>query len=183
MTLDDAAALLAELSGQEVRPYSTVNFGRNENPAGRSAVVSLEESFEILSKIRPQLGDGILAFVGCTRSLAEGADREGSEVVVALGDNQFDSVRIAATDAVNYDMDTDDLVKKLQEYDAQYGIDIFHAESDTIQFRFEQLPSDLPAFCEDLYQFCPDIVDQGVGSVEELEKVIADSSVVYLWWD
>ncbi|PQO43559.1 DUF4253 domain-containing protein [Blastopirellula marina] len=183
MTLDEAAALLAQLSGEEVRPYATRDFGRDENPAARSVIVSLEDSFAILGQLRPKLGPGVLAFVGCTRSLAEEADEEASELVVALGDNQFDILRIAATDAVNFDMTTDDLVKKLQEYDAKYGIDIFHAETDTVQFRFEQLPEDMPAFCEDLYEFCPDIVDQGVGTVEELQQVIVESSVVYLWWD
>lgn len=183
MTLDEAAALLAQISGQEVRPYSTVNFGRDENEAGRSIVVSLARSFEILGEIRPQLGPGILAFVGCTRSLAEGADPEASEVVVACGESQFDIPRIAMTDAVNFDMDTEDLVTKLKAYDSQFGIDIFHAETDTIQFRFEQLPDDLAAFCADLYEFCPDIVDQGVGTVEALQETVEQTSVVYLWWD
>ncbi|MCC9607267.1 DUF4253 domain-containing protein [Blastopirellula sp. JC732] len=183
MNLDEAAALLAELSGQEVRPYATRDFGRDQNPAARSVAVSLDDSFEILGEIRPQLGPGILAFVGCTRSLAEGADPEGSEVVVACGDNQFDILRIAQTDAANFDMDTEDLVRKLQEYDAKFGIDIFHAETDTIQFRLLQLPDDMPAFCSDLYEFCPDIVDQGVESEEELGRIISESSVVYLWWD
>ena len=49
------------------------------------------------------------------------------------------------------------------------------AETDTIEFTFLKLPAGLRAFCEDLYEFCPDIVDQGVGTVEALESEIRRS--------
>jgi hypothetical protein len=78
---------------------------------------------------------------------------------------------------------TDHLVEKLTAYDKQFGIDIFHAETDTIEFRFARLPENLPMFCKDLYQFCPDIVDQGVGSLERLEEEIHFTCEVFLWWD
>lgn len=103
--------------------------------------------------------------------------------MVASGDSQFDILRIAQSDAVNYDMMTEDLVRKLQEYDSKYGIDIFHAETDTIEFRFRSVPKDLSTFCSDLYKFCPDIVDQGVGTVQELEQEVAKTGTVFLWWD
>ena len=80
-------------------------------------------------------------------------------------------------------METEDLIKKLQDYDRQCGIDIFHAETDIIEFNLKKTPTDLAAFCQDLYKFCPDIVDQGVGSVEELKREITKSNRVYLWRD
>lgn len=33
------------------------------------------------------------------------------------------------------------------------------------------------------YAFCPDIVDQGVGSVKALEKMLSKSTVWFFWWD
>ena len=33
------------------------------------------------------------------------------------------------------------------------------------------------------YAFCPDIVDQGVGSVKALEKTLSKSTVWFFWWD
>jgi hypothetical protein len=78
---------------------------------------------------------------------------------------------------------TEDLIKHLKKYDDEYGIRIFHAETDTIQFDLVNLPSDLGAFARDLYQFCPDIVDQGVGSVAALKEAIREHRQVYLWWD
>ncbi len=58
-----------------------------------------------------------------------------------------------------------------------------HAETDTVEFNLDRDPPDLAAFAADLYRFCPDIVDQGVGSVEELAVSIKITGAVELWWD
>lgn len=63
------------------------------------------------------------------------------------------------------------------------GIDLFHAETDTVEFALKQLPADLRAFADDVYEFRPDIVEQGVGSVDVLVKEIKDRRQVLLWWD
>lgn len=182
MTIDQAAQRLADLSGKKIRPFATRDFGRDRNSEARSVVVSERDAPRIVEQLRAQIGPGLLAFIGCTRSLEEGAE-EGNEVVVGVGDSQFDILRIAQSDAVNYDMETDDLVRRLEQYDRDYGIDIFHAETDTIEFKLKKMPNDISAFCKDLYEFCPDIVDQGVGTVEELEKAVAKSGHIFLWWD
>ena len=182
MTLDEAAARLGELSKKPVRPYSTVDFGRERNDAGRSVVVPEKKAAAILAELRKELGPGLVAFIGCTRSLAKNPPK-GSEIVVAPGESQFDILRVAQSDAINYGMETEDVVRKLQEYDAAYGIDIVHAEVDVVEFALKTLPPDLAAFCEDLYEFCPDIVEQGAGSVEELAESIEATGTVYLWWD
>lgn len=182
LSLEEAATRLSQLSGKPLRPFATRDFGRERNSAARSVVVAEDKAQKVVADLRRELGPGLLAFVGCTRSLANPPDN-GGEVVVANGDDQFDILRVAKSDAVNFDMDTEDLVRKLQEYDSKYGIDIFHAETDTIEFKFRTWPKDLTSFCKDLYKFCPDIVDQGTGSVEELEREIAKTEIVYLWWD
>lgn len=47
----------------------------------------------------------------------------------------------------------------------------------------KRLPEDLYAFAASLYEFCPDIVEQGCGSVEALAEEIAREQTVHLWWD
>lgn len=182
MSLDAASTRLAELARRPLRPFATRDFGRDRNSEARSVLVPDDEAQSIVTELRAELGPGLLAFVGCTRSLADPPD-EGSEVVIAHGNSQFDILRVAQSDAVNYGKETEDLIRKLEEYHSNYGIDIFHAETDTIEFRFTTMPSDLAEFCKDLYEFCPDIVDQGVGTVEELQNEIARTGTVFLWWD
>ena len=45
------------------------------------------------------------------------------------------------------------------------------------------MPEDLAAFADEVYDFCPDIVEQGCDSVEALAEAIAETSTVFLWWD
>lgn len=183
MNLDSAAKRLSEISGSPIRNYSTRDFDRERNPDARSVVVPKAKARQVLQHVRSELGPGLIAFVGTSRWLGDEKHADGEEIVLAKGDSQFDILRVAQSDAVNYGMVTDDLIKKLTEYDRNHGIDIFHAETDTIEFRFSKLPVDVPGFCKDLYKFCPDIVDQGVGTVEALESEIRRTKEVFLWWD
>lgn len=177
--IDRAAAALGQVAGAEVRPFSTMDFGREQNPKGRSVLVPVDAAEQLLDSVRKQLPPGTLAFVG----LEEGPAGPHAELVVAEGSSQFDILRIAATDAINYGFSTEDLIRELQSWDAEYGIDIWQAATDTIQLRLRTLPTDLPAFAERVYKFCPDIVDQGVDDVRLLELAIAESHGLFLWWD
>ncbi|WP_013627101.1 DUF4253 domain-containing protein [Rubinisphaera brasiliensis] len=182
VTLDAAAQRLAEMSGASIRDYSTYDFGRNRDQNAKSVVASHDRSPQLVAEMREHLGQNLICFVGTTRWLGD-EEHDGDEIVVANGNSQFDILRIARSDAINYGMETDDLIKKLRVYDDEFGIDIFHAETDTIEFAFQKMPEDLAAFCKDLYEFCPDIVDQGTGTVELLEKEIREREQVFLWWD
>ena len=50
---------------------------------------------------------------------------------------------------MNYDTGTDDLIEKLRRYDKEFGIDIAHAETDTVVFDLVRTPRDLAAFAGD----------------------------------
>lgn len=39
------------------------------------------------------------------------------------------------------------------------------------------------ALAEQMYEFCPDIVDQGVGTVEKLARELKSSGRLFFWWD
>lgn len=57
-------------------------------------MVADDKAAEIVSELKKELGAGLVAFVGCTHSAAEGAE-PGSEVVVAEGTSQIDILKIA----------------------------------------------------------------------------------------
>ncbi len=44
---------------------------------------------------------------------------------MAPGNDQFDILRVAASDAVNYDMLTEDLIRELRAWHRDFGIDIW----------------------------------------------------------
>ncbi len=172
-SLPECQQALSSLLPGKIRTFSTYDFGREKDPANLSLLVPKEEAKVVVSQLRKRLGSGLVTYVGSG----------GEEVVIGKGSSQFDILRLARTDAANYDMLTEDLIKKLQDYHEQVGIDIYHAESDTIEFRLLTRPKDMAAFARDLYKFCPDIVDQGCESVEALEAEVKQRGEVFLWWD
>lgn len=180
--LDDNAAYLSNITSLPVRPFSTRDFGRDRYSGARSVLVPAERAEALLTKIRTGLAPGLVAFIGTENSLADDAP-EGVELVIGPGSTQFDILRVAASDAVNYGKQTEDLIKVLQRWHEAYGIDIFQASTDTIQLRLQRLPPDVDKFAAEVYEFCPDIVDQGVGSVAKLAEHISKSRTLYLWWD
>ncbi|AIE73383.1 MULTISPECIES: DUF4253 domain-containing protein [unclassified Synechocystis] len=71
------------------------------------------------------------------------------------------------TNGINYDITTEDLIVKLREWDKQYGIEISEVSFDSLIVRFENLPGDLEALAREIYEFCPDVIDQGFGCFDD----------------
>lgn len=182
MSIDTAAQRLAEITQKPVNDFSTYDFGRERDFRTKSVIVEYSLARSILLEIRSEITPGIIAFIGTTRNYASN-EQGKAEIVVAQAKSQFDILRLARCDAANYGLSTEDIIEKLQDYDRNYGIDIFQAETDVVNFTLKNIPQDLTAFCEDVYDFCPDIVDQGVGSIAELEETIETMGEVFLWWD
>ena len=179
---EQASALLHRISGAPVRPYATRDFGRDPDGGAISVLVDESKAVAMLSALRKELPDGLVAFIGTTHSLANPPAR-GAELVIGRGSGPIDILHIAQTDAVNYNMSNEDLKRRLAAWHKVYGIDIWQAETDTIQLRFIRMPRDLQSFAKEVYEFCPDIVDQGVGTRKALEADIQKRNGLYLWWD
>jgi len=180
--LTKASAILERVTLHPVRAYSTRDFGRENYAGARSVLVNEGEADQLLANVRRELGTGLVAFIGTERSHAE-PPPVGVELVVGPGKSQFDILRIAASDAMNFGMETEDLIRVLQAWDAAYGIDIVRAQTDRIALHLKSMPIDMKKFAADVYEFCPDIVDQGTGDIDELEMDITKTRDVFLWWD
>lgn len=82
--------------------------------------------------------------------------------------DQFDLIREAETDAANYDLDTDAIIARLQQWQKLCQFQVVSADYDTVEIKFDTLPADMDAFVKELYEFCPDLMDQGTGCVAEM---------------
>jgi hypothetical protein len=54
---------------------------------------------------------------------------------------------------------------------------------DTLHLAIRRAPADADETAAEVYAFCPDIIDQGIGSVEELAATMIPSPYWYFWWD
>lgn len=146
---------------------------------GLSFNVSQEKSNSVLAALHDKYKDkGYLIYVSESNS-GYGPD----EMTVLKSNDMFDALRFEGTNGINHDIFTEDIIEKLTTWDKQYGLDIFAASFDLVQAHYRQIPDDATAHAEESYKFCPDIVDQGTGSVEELKRQILATKQLYLWWD
>ena len=161
----------------------TFDFGRERDPRALSVVVPGTDGVDLVHRLRPAVPAGWVVFVGTDQWLGDEQHKDSVEVVVGPGSDQFDILRLARSDAINYGMGTEDLIRKLKSYDATVGLDILEANTDTVVSQLSRHPPDPIAFANDVYAFCPDIVDQGTGTVAALRDELHQTKVLFLWWD
>jgi hypothetical protein len=102
---------------------------------------------------------------------------------ILKGTDQYEILRVMQTNGDDYDISNQDIIDRLKEWEKCCAFDIIGAENDWVEIEFKTLPKDLKAFAEEVYEFSPDAVDQGWGSVDGLVKEIQKTSRLFLWWD
>jgi hypothetical protein len=105
------------------------------------------------------------------------------KIGVLKGTDQYDILRIMHTNGNEYDISNQDVIDWLKEWEKRAPFDIVGADSDWVEIEFIALPADLKAFAQEVYDICPDAVDQGPGSVDGLVKEIRKTKHLFLWWD
>jgi len=181
-SLADLRTLISKEIKVDVRPYSTQDFGRAKYTNAISFLVPQESAQPILFKVREIIPKDSLAFIGTTRNLSD-ESVTGVEIVILASSEKTDILKASMTDGINYNIKNSDIIEKLGEWDKKYEIDIWQAETDTIQLTLTKLPSDLGAFSKEIYKFCPDIVDQGSGNISDITNYLKQEKSIYLWWD
>lgn len=93
--------------------------------------------------------------------------RDGEEIVVLRTDDDMEIVRVAGSNGTNCDVMHDDVLARLHDWRKRCDFQIIGAASDWVAVEFQTLPSEICAFAEEIYEFCPDSVEQGVGLMHE----------------
>ena len=89
--------------------------------------------------------------------------------------DEFAKIRERQTSAPNFDLDTEAILQELQKWKALCSFRVVDAEGDRASIEFDTLPKDMDGFVKNLYQFCPDLVDQGTGCVAELLEMASET--------
>ena len=189
--MEDKLVRVEKLIGKKLRDFITIDFGREEKKVdGTYSTVLDDETIDsILYDLSDILGDEYNFFIGTTNFLAPINDinidekKPSSELIITKEKSWQDMIRLAESDAINYDMETEDLIEKISEYDEKYGIELVLAETDSIVLDFKKLPENIMELAKDIYEFCPDIVDQGSGDINILAEGLEITHRLYLWWD
>ncbi len=108
---------------------------------------------------------------------------EGNYLAIIKGKSDIEVLKWRQTNGINYDIENDSLISKLQEWKSNFDFILLGAGMDWLQIQFITQPPNFDKFAEEVYEFCPDIVDQGIGDVEKLAPEMKRMNGVFLWWD
>ena len=97
--------------------------------------------------------------------------------------DEMDILRWRGTNGINYDHTNQDIINKLEEWGKENPVRIVGVSFDWILFNFEHPVKDVEQLAKEVYDFCPDVVEQGVGTMDELKHFIKKENGIYLWWD
>ena len=150
---------LEQLYGYDKETYEPVPV------AGLSVAVEKAELDSLMPQLRAVLPADYHVFWSRRRE-ANGL-RASEEIVLLRNDDPWRIVDIKATDGANYGFQTHDIIAWLQRLSARCKFELTGAADDWIALRFETLPTDVCAFAQEIYEFCPDSVDQGIGLMSE----------------
>ncbi|MGE5173426.1 MAG: DUF4253 domain-containing protein [Betaproteobacteria bacterium] len=108
---------------------------------------------------------------------------KADKIGILKGTDKYEILRIMHTDGDEYDISNQDVIDRLKEWEKIASFDVTGADSDWVEIEFKTLPKDLTAFAEEVYDFSPDAVDEGPGTVEGLIKEIQKTKRLFLLWD
>jgi hypothetical protein len=87
------------------------------------------------------------------------------------------------TNGANYDLMPEDIVYWLDELEKEQPFELIGIGPDWCRGRFTTPIKNSRQLAKKMYEFCPDIVDQGVGTVAALAKELNKLQAFYFWWD
>jgi Domain of unknown function (DUF4253) len=108
---------------------------------------------------------------------------EPDRVALLRNPDPFAPVVAMGTTGVNYGITNGMILDRLRAWHARYGLRIVGASREWVEAELVRQPEDMLAFAREVYEFCPDIVDQGTDTVEALAEELRRTNTLFLWWD
>jgi hypothetical protein len=136
---------------------------------GNGLVLAVQDSF---------LARGFYLFVA-----HQGFGAELDRVGLFPGRDSEEIIRLMGTNGWNYDIGPDSVVAWLRGLQKIQPFVLTGIGYDWIKGRFTGSLGDADGLARRFYAMCPDIVDQGTGSVVELEREMRETRTLYCWWD
>ena len=78
------------------------------------------------------------------------------------------AIKANDTNGINYDVTTEDIIAKLTDWSDRIKFEILEVDHATVVLKFETLPENLSEFCQEIYEFCPDTIEQGYGCLGDM---------------
>lgn len=108
----------------------------------------------------------------------------GGRCLVAIPTaDRYQALAVMQTSAPNYGIGPGKIIAWLKELEQAEPFVLTTVGHDLIEGEFRKPVSDPTLWAARMEEFCPDLVDQGVGTRADLVKQLKKSQRLYFWWD
>ena len=105
------------------------------------------------------------------------------DVTLISAANMFDVIKLMNTNGLNYDVTNEQVVEQMKVWDNLVKFKLVVADEDRIEAKMTSLPADLDSFVNEIYNFCPDVIEQGYRDIDEMKADYLKNKYFWLWWD
>lgn len=80
----------------------------------------------------------------------------------------FEKIWKLGTSGINYDVETEDIIQRLMDWSHRFEFEVMEVDHATVALSLKSLPDQLTEFCQEVYEFCPDTIEQGYDCLPEM---------------
>jgi len=104
-------------------------------------------------------------------------------IAILSSTDKYQILTQVQTDGINWEIDNDSLINIIKRFDKKYSLELVGAGDDWCEFTINKQITDWMALAKEAYKVCPDVVEQGTGTVEILAEEMKRTNRLYFWWD
>lgn len=173
--VDYRAALseIAKLTGQQPQPA--------EHPATLKIELEAEAARAFLEKHHRSLLEK-----GCSVVLFDhhfGIGGTPDTLLIFPTRDKFAVMACTGVNGINFGIDNHLVIRWMKRLDQDHPYVLTGCGFDFLSGEFEDKVVDADTMAQRMYNFCPDIVEQGTGSVDALAEELRQTNELYFWWD
>lgn len=105
------------------------------------------------------------------------------QLIIFPTTDKYEAIATLGTNGCNYGVGTGYVLQWLQELEAVQPFIVNRIRHDSLELKFLSPLQDIENWADSMYEFCPDIIDQGFMSRERLVEHLKTSDYVSFWWD
>lgn len=155
------------------KEYSTIG-----KPDGICSLTTQESARTIIAENRNRIiSEGKYIFIS---DLAYNGYKVG---LISTTSDPYSIMEYAGTNGVNYDIETKDIIDRYKKWDNEFGIRPVGIGFDFCECEIVNKNIDYIRLANEVYEFCPDVVEQGTETVELLAEEMKRTGTIFLWWD
>lgn len=105
------------------------------------------------------------------------------DIVIAPVSDQLELIKFVGTEPVNYGLSNEDVIEWFRKKQNEFEFDIIVADLSRIETVIKSDPESYDKLGKEIYEFCPDVIDQGHSDMDELVEYLETSKHMWFWWD